>query len=93
MSSAVRHEYQVITGDTTVTTKPAILVGYWTTTAAVAGEIWFEDGNGGTVVINIPSGTGQNTGKTGHHIYMHNGIHVDYQGTATGTIRVDYHLA
>jgi hypothetical protein len=93
MTELVRHQYQVITGDTTITTQPAVLVGYWHITSSANDDIQIEDGDGGTVVFDIPAGTNINTGKTGHHIYMHNGIHVDYQGTATGTIRIDYNLA
>jgi hypothetical protein len=28
MTDNVRHQYQVITGDTTITTQPAVLVGF-----------------------------------------------------------------
>jgi hypothetical protein len=93
MTDNVRHQYQVITGDTTITTEPAILVGFHVIVATATEDIQIEDGDGGTIVYDIKAVTPINTTKTCHHIYMPNGIHVEYQGAATGTIRIDYNLA
>jgi hypothetical protein len=86
--------YAVKTGDAQVKATPGVYCGYTVTVVTATGTIDIRDATAagaGTIIDTIPIGTAAGSTKTlANAVTCATGIYIDYNSSATGTVRVDY---